>query len=326
MSERGRGAPVPVIYLAGLGRSGSTLLERVLGEIPGVCSLGEVIHLWHRGLIRNERCGCGSPFRECPFWTRVGAEAFGGWHRVDAARMAALGRTVDDVNRLPRLIRPGRGRFATDLAEYVGAYQAVYRAARTVTGADVVVDSSKATSLAYCLRTSPALRLQVLHIVRDSRGVAYSWTKSVLRPESTAAESDYMPTFAPTRVAVLWSGHNLLIQALRALGTPVRLARYEDFVRAPRPFLGHVLQQCGLEVDGSALAVAGPDWVELGVSHQVSGNPMRYQVGRIPVRNDETWRSGLPAGQRRIVTGLTAPVAGLLGYRPGPPKPAGSGR
>ena len=34
--------PVRVIYLGGLGRSGTTLLERLLGEIPGVCASGEL--------------------------------------------------------------------------------------------------------------------------------------------------------------------------------------------------------------------------------------------------------------------------------------------
>ncbi len=308
-------ARMPVLYLAGIGRSGSTLLERLLGEVPGICSLGEVMHLWRRGLLLNERCGCSMPFRECSFWQQIGQEAFGGWDRVDAPRMTALARTVDDVAHLPKLLGAGHRAFAADLAEYVSAYEAVYRAARTVTGAQVVVDSSKATSLVYCLRTATGLDLQVLHVVRDSRGVAYSWTRKVRRPESTGAEGDYMPTFSPARVAVLWSGHNLLIQAVRALGTPVHLAPYEGFVADPKAFLRSVLHRCGIPADESTLAAAGADWVELSVSHQVSGNPMRFQAGRIPVRRDEAWRQALPATQRRVVTGLTAPVSGLLRYQ-----------
>ena len=65
--------PARVLYLGGIGRSGSTLLERMLGQIPGTCSLGEVVHLWARGIRDNERCGCGDTFHACPFWTSVGA-------------------------------------------------------------------------------------------------------------------------------------------------------------------------------------------------------------------------------------------------------------
>jgi hypothetical protein len=41
-----------VLFLGGLGRSGTTLVERVLGAIPGACPLGEVVHLWRRDVLR----------------------------------------------------------------------------------------------------------------------------------------------------------------------------------------------------------------------------------------------------------------------------------
>src|SRR5438874_2616741 len=37
---------VPLLYVGGCGRSGSTLLDRMLGQVPNVCSLGEIGHLW----------------------------------------------------------------------------------------------------------------------------------------------------------------------------------------------------------------------------------------------------------------------------------------
>src|SRR5713101_2080953 len=52
-----------ILYLGGLGRSGSTLIERLLGELPGVCAVGEVVHMWRRGVVEGERCGCGEPAR-----------------------------------------------------------------------------------------------------------------------------------------------------------------------------------------------------------------------------------------------------------------------
>ncbi len=68
-----------VLFLGGLGRSGTTLLERILGELPGVTPLGEVVHLWQRGIRADEKCGCGVRFAACPFWQRVGEHAFGGY-------------------------------------------------------------------------------------------------------------------------------------------------------------------------------------------------------------------------------------------------------
>ena len=65
-------------YLGGLGRSGTTLLARLLGELRGVCSVGEICHLWERGVRDDERCGCGEQFHDCEFWAAVGKTAFGG--------------------------------------------------------------------------------------------------------------------------------------------------------------------------------------------------------------------------------------------------------
>ena len=65
-----------VLYLGGLGRSGTTLVERLLGELPSVCALGEVVHLWQRDVLNDERCGCGAKFSACTFWKRVGEQAF----------------------------------------------------------------------------------------------------------------------------------------------------------------------------------------------------------------------------------------------------------
>src|SRR2546430_17108956 len=79
-----------VLYIGGLGRSGTTLLERLLGELPGACALGEVVHLWDRDVRDDERCACGRPFSGCDFWRAVGERAFGGWDRVDVGPGLAL--------------------------------------------------------------------------------------------------------------------------------------------------------------------------------------------------------------------------------------------
>ena len=95
-----------VLYLGGLGRSGTTVLERVLGELPGVCSAGELVHLWRRGVLDDETCGCGEPFGSCRFWTEVGRVAFGGWSRDLAVRMVELRPRVDRTRFVPALLAP----------------------------------------------------------------------------------------------------------------------------------------------------------------------------------------------------------------------------
>ena len=172
-----------MLYVGGFGRSGSTLLERCVGELGDACALGELVHLWERGLGNNELCGCGQPFRECPFWTEVGQVAFGGWENFDLERALALKNAVDRNRNLPKLLLAWPfGTFRRRLREYVALYDAIYEAAAQISGARVVVDSSKHASLAICLRRASRSRIRIVHVVRDSPAVVYSWTKVVEPP------------------------------------------------------------------------------------------------------------------------------------------------
>ncbi|WP_028644873.1 sulfotransferase [Nocardioides sp. URHA0020] len=302
-------APVRVVFLAGVGRSGTTLVERTLAEVDGVTALGEVMHLWDRGLVRGELCGCGAPFRDCPFWHEVGELAFGGWDHVDAARMAHLKARVDRATRVPA-VASGRPRsLAAEVREYADHYVRLYRAASELTGG-VVVDSSKQVSLAWCLQTRPEIDLRVVHCVRDSRGVAYSWSKDVARPEAVSEEYGRMPRYSAPAVSALWLLHNAEIEALRRR-VPVQRLRYEDFVADPARVTRDVLELA--EVDAPVDHV-GADTILLGSSHSCAGNPMRFRTGAVPVRADEAWRASAPHRQRRAVTALTAPLLARYGY------------
>ena len=60
-----------IIYVAGYGRSGSTLLDRSLGEFSGVTSLGEVALGSQASQDPAHSCSCGRPISECPIWGSV---------------------------------------------------------------------------------------------------------------------------------------------------------------------------------------------------------------------------------------------------------------
>jgi hypothetical protein len=322
-----------VLFLGGLGRSGTTLLERALGELPGVCTLGEVVHLWQRDLRGDERCGCGVRFSGCAFWASVGEEAFGGWRRVDVDRVLALQAAVDRTRHIPQLAGGlvGAARLAR-VTEYAGYYTAIYRAAARVTGARLLVDSSKHSALAHCLRWAVAqpgdapIDLRIAHVVRDARGVAYSWTKTVARPEAEGVA--VMTRYSPARSALLWNGHNAAFDLIRRCGVPVVRLRYEDFLADPRRVLREVATFAGLDVSGNPLHFLGHDHVDLRAGHSAAGNPMRFTTGRVPLRPDEAWRAALPPGQRRLVRALCGPLLHRYGYtthdRPGAPARTGA--
>ena len=303
-----------VIFLAGLGRSGTTLLERALAELPGVQALGEVNHLWRRSVIEDEPCGCGEAFSQCPFWRAVGERAFGGWDTVD---VAAVGAAQSQAMRLRHIAGLARGRPAVASAAELIAdhHRRIYDAASAVGGASVVVDSSKHPALAYALRPDRAIDLRVVHVVRDSRGVAYSWTKQVERPEGLASGSErWMTRYSPAASALLWLAHNSSTAMLRALGTPVMLVRYESFVREPERTLAAVAQFADLDLEDSALDFIDRGTIQLRPAHTASGNPMRFASGRLEIRADEAWRSQLSRRERLLVSAITYPQLAHYGF------------
>jgi hypothetical protein len=301
---------VRVIFVGGLGRSGTTLLERMLGELPGVCPLGEVVHLWRRDLCDDERCGCGQPFSGCEFWQRVGQHAFGGWRGIDVVRVLALREAVDRSRHIPRLAGNRLPEpYQALVEEYADYYAQIYRAAAEVSGCPVLVDSSKHASLAYCLRFSPDIDLRVVHMVRDSRGVAYSWTKTVARPESPGEQ---MTRYTPGRSALLWNAHNGAFALLRRRGVAVRRIRYEDLLEAPIQTISEVAAFAGL--DPGPLPFLTDRTVTLGPCHSAAGNPMRFTTGELPLQCDDDWRTALSPGARRLVGALTAPLLTAYGY------------
>ena len=311
-----QGGRVRVLYVGGIGRSGSTLIERLIGQLPGVCPVGELVHLWERGITEGERCGCGEPFRQCLFWQQVGTAAFGGWDQVEVSRVAALRFQVDRNRFIPALARRDlRPKMRQVLTEYTSYYARLYAAITQVSGCELVVDSSKHPSLAHCLRWRADVDLRVLHLVRDSRAVAYSWSRQVLRPDTD--RQSYMTRYSPAMAAGQWNAQNAAFHLLARRGCPTMRLKYEDFIAEPELTLRRVTSFAGLPAQASYpfLKADGTScWAHLGSGHSVSGNPMRFATGQVPIRRDERWRTSMPKVQQRAVTALTLPLLAGYGY------------
>ncbi len=311
----------PVLFIGGLGRSGSTLIEKLLNEVPGMVGVGETVHLWERGVANRERCGCGAPFDECPRWSAIGAEAFGGWDNLDVDRVIDLRWRHDRTRRMPWIAAAYRtGELDVEASRYRSYLRrALVAAAAVATDEDpgrfcgrppILVETSKHLSTAALLGLDDHLDLRVVHLIRDPRGVAYSWTRQVARPET---DGELMPRYRPARTAGRWVTDNLGFDALASRVPTLRL-RYEDVVAEPEAALATIVAFAGLDpsdrlgfLDGDTATLSTP-------LHSVAGNPLRFGGDTITIRADERWRTGLAPAQRRLVSAITAPALVRYGY------------
>ncbi len=309
-----------VLFIGGLGRSGSTLIERLLNEYPQTFAIGESVHIWERGLRNNELCGCGEPFHHCDYWSEVGRRAFGDWSAVDTAQVIEQRWDIDRSRRLPQMIRAHRtGIVPAAYREYLQLIGSVIASAGVVakerTGADIVLDSSKHLSSAVLYSLDERLEVRVLHVIRDPRGVAYSSTKEISRPEATGGTPAHMPRYSPARTAGRWVTDNAGFALLERLGIPTLRLRYEDFLADSVGSLEQVAAFAGIDPPTLPAGVFdGSHGVLSTQMHSAAGNPMRFGSASVRLRLDDRWKTEMPSAQRRLVSALTAGTRQRFGY------------
>ncbi len=295
-----------VLYIAGLGRSGSTILANSLGQINGFFSAGELNFVWKHNVIENRLCGCGRPFHECPVWTEVMGEAFGGMDGVNAREMMRLQASGTRTRHIPLMLsKRGRGALKDRIQKLLINSGRLYEAIGSVTSSRIIVDSSKEPAHGYAMSMIPSVDFYVLHLIRDPRAAAYSWLKKKPQPDSETREFMHRKTSAES--AALWDSWNASADALwRRTPEKYMRLRYEDFIASPRESFERILTLIGEK--NARLPLASEREVKLGVSHTVSGNPNRFDTGAVELRPDQAWMEKMQLRDRAIVTALTLPL------------------
>jgi hypothetical protein len=307
---------VPVAFIAGFGRSGSTLLDRLLGSTPELHSGGELGGVWSQGLVADRLCSCSARFSCCPFWRAVGSNSFSSLrtHEIDA--VVRYMQRVFPARKMWRILfrRTRRSLVSSAPSAFFDVTPRLYQEVLNVSTRQVVIDSSKLPVYLALLEHVPSVDVQIVHLVRDPRAVAYSWLRPLVAdPDGRSS----MPRFGGVKSAVLWLIMNGTTEwiAWRLRLSYVRI-RYEDLVKDPARIVGQlrseVLANAGLDFEESGhLDVEN---IDLGVVHIISGNPMRFRQGRTAVVEDTDWKGG-PRGRRALVAAITFPLRWRYGYR-----------
>lgn len=321
-----------LLAIAGTGQNGATLLCRMLGELPGFVGVGEIGRLWDTGLIENRDCSCGVPFRGCPFWTGVGDVGFGGWNNVNGYEVSRLREAVrlrrplrslpqapiSEIHSLSarhllplRLAARASSEYRRNVNRYAEIMGRLYEGIARVAEANVVVDSMKFPYHVNLLPQVPGVDLRFVHLVRDSRGVAHSQTKTVQKQGKAGL---YRRQRHPFKTALRWDWVNLRIHSLTRAGTPSALVRYEDVVSDPAEQLRRIARFAGVPLAPDDVWFIRGTEVDLPSGHLVAGNRMRLEAGPIRLRGSDGWKTELPLKQRRLVSALTWPLIRRYAY------------
>jgi len=296
-----------IIYIAGSGRSGSTIVDRVLGTYPDTASFNEVYRMLIEGVVENNLCACGERFGDCKFWRKVAKEVFP--NPGDAERIHTLHNKFDHTRHVLRLLLLPYGRkYRRDLEEYRQWLGKLYCVLARESGCSILVDSSKVPSRALLLSQLPGVRVHVVHLVRDLRAVTNSWMKEKFNP----AADDNLPTYSIARSVLFWYARQFMSELLRFKMSYTRVL-YEEFATQPNKTLQTALGSIDALQDAS-LPFEKDGSIILHSLHSIGGNPVRFTSGPTFLRLDRKWMETMPATARKLVGFLGFPLLWRYGH------------
>lgn len=283
-----RAEKIRVVYIAGAGKSGSTLVDRILGSSPNAFSVGQLEGLCffideHDPRRKKEAAFLddqGHRLRDSPFWKPVVEVAEQNRRALYDPRCPLSVR-----NLIPALLFGTSSPYLPHF-EDAALYGAVLARARQMKspGVDTIVDSSKDMKRLIALRMEKSLDVFVLHLIRDVRGVAYSWEKK---------KGSWLHALRR------WLILNTLLAVYLRMAMPrdhyMRMS-YDLFTRDPPEGIRRLNRAFGLRLDPDKFL----DAVNADTSWRFSGDGMRREPVTA-IRADPAWRSKLPRMKRWVL-------------------------
>lgn len=224
-----------ILYIAGAGRSGTTLLDIVIGNQAESFSIGELIHLIPNGIVDKEYCSCGQPLPDCELWSVI----INDWKEQMTLSLEEYQninykylRNKATLSWVFRFLFPDKS-VKLFTADTVLLYQIIARH----TGAKTLIDSSKNAQKILLLRKT-GIPFRVLHLVRRFSHVLGSVQKNHKRDPEAGVEKD-LPPFSTSYALGVWLADNFL-SVLFSLGADRHHLRYENFIAQPEKVQQHL--------------------------------------------------------------------------------------
>ncbi len=298
-----------ILYIAGYGRSGSTILSIILGNHPDVVSVGEVAFLPDD--YRDQPCSCGAPYAECPFWKDL----------FDDQSFTAPGisELLVEIEKRGAVVRLLAGRVSPEKREQYRAYQhGLMDTIQSSSQASIVVDSSKSARNTlgrfWALKKLAGQDVYVIHLIRNG----WATLDSLLITGSNWQIENRKDHIQPTalRTAIGWTITNMSTSMLgKLLGRGRYLAlRYEDFENNPSAVLHQIGEFCGFSADTLVRKIENGDTFQVG--HMVGGNRVRMeQAVRFKPLNKKPDLNRFSAKQKMVFRLVAGWLNRLYGYK-----------
>lgn len=286
---------IKIIFVAaGGGRSGKTLLSRLVGEMDGCINVGELRELMN-GLAENNGvpCGCGSVLTACLLWKNTKS--------IIPSNVQEYTKRRIRMRWFPLfLLRLIAGTPTGEFRKYLQTLETIYNEITRWAGCSVIVDSSTSPTYLSTLIHLPNVEIYLLHIVRSPQAVAMSWSR----------KKNYLARQSQWKSLIAWSVENACYEWLGRWTDWYQRIRYEDFVNKPQEILRSVTE--GILERPVKLPFINMNRALFHVQHHLAGNPDKLTSGETVIRGDTAIPA--PLGTRILTHLLTFPLLWHYGY------------
>jgi hypothetical protein len=290
-----------VIYIMGCGRSGTTILDIILGNHSGFLSVGE-LNNFRQAWFGKKFCSCGSLVTDCEIWKKIGDRFFDSDRQNGSIKMYDYQANYERQRVIWKQIFGFHKH--NEIQQYHLYIFNIFKELQDLSSCTTIIDSSKSAGRALALLRNEKLDVKVLHVVRDPRGLYHSYQK---RHVGTPVKSIWSS-------AIYWNTTNFLADMIKLNYRENRVIRirYEDLVYKPNEtidkiekFLNESLADVKEKIENE---------VPLGRAHLASGNRLRTQKSALKLKPDIEWKKKLKFYQRLLLPAACYPLMISYGY------------
>ncbi|MEM1328000.1 MAG: sulfotransferase domain-containing protein [Bacteroidota bacterium] len=301
-----------ILLITSAGRSGSTVLSKILNELDDAFNVNELAFMPLNGIEKNYPINTGERFSDSEIWQEILANY----------------QTKNQLNHLhyrPHLIPNTRQLVGEQLLpfykaankqleQYKTALNNLFHAIFEEIKAEIIIDSSKVAPYVHAVSQLADFDIYVLHLVRDPRAVAYSWQKKIKRSDVEKNDEVFMEEYSPRKSSISWQLVNQYAESLKnRTDLKYHFLKYEDFAQQPEKHLAQLLQflnysKDAIEINDNSIPLHRTDY-------GIWGNPnVRQQKEQLRIKYDSDYKKQLHPSTTRTATFWSLPLLLRYGY------------
>lgn len=294
-------------YVAGYGRSGSTLLDIILSNQKDVISLGAIDNIWN-WMDKDNKCACGASLKECEFWSEILIEtekrlSF----KYSNKEKYKLCKSFESIFGIKYLIF---SKFYSDkFSKYIELQKTFLKVIKEFTKCKIIVDSSKTTYDAilrpFLIRKYVEKDILLIHLKRKLGGVTWSCMQKEGSPERRRLIKSKFIIFLKSFFACIVT--DLTTKFIYSHRTFYYDLKYEKYVS--KNGIKEIQKIFNKYSNGIKYKNIFKNIKSFKIFHNIGGNRLRFQKN-IKIKEDHNWNTN-----HKLIFKLLCSIGDLLRYK-----------